>query len=54
MGVFMSSSSCLITSRRSIKGLFGSCDGKVAEEGVLRAGSVGLGDFGEAFWGEKV
>ena len=48
MGVFMSSSSCLITSRRSGKGLLGNCEGKVADFGVLRAGKAGLGDLGEA------
>lgn len=44
----MSSSSRFITSRRSGSGLFGSCEGKVADLGVLRAGRDGLGDLGEA------
>ena len=48
MGVFISSSSCLITSRRSGRGLLGSCDGRVVSLGVLRAGRFALGDLGVA------
>ena len=40
------SSSCLITSRRPSAGLFGNSEGRAAEIGVLRVGSVGLGDLG--------
>ena len=54
MGIFMSSSSCLITSRRSGKGLLGNWEGKVAEFGVWRAGRAGLGDFGVAVEGDVV
>jgi len=48
-GVFKSSSSCFMTSRRPGKGLLGSSEGrigKVADLGVLSWGKVGLGDFG--------
>lgn len=48
MGVLSSSSSCFIASRRSSSGLFGSCDGRVAEFGALRAGNGGLEAVGEA------
>lgn len=54
MGVFMSSSSFLITSRRSGRGLLGSCEGRVVDFGVLRTGKEGLGDLGVAVWGEVV
>ncbi len=54
MGVRRSSSSCFIASRRSGSGLFGSCDGRVAEFGVLRARVDGFGSLGEVDWGEMV
>lgn len=41
------SSSCLIASRRSGRGLLGSCEGSVADFGVFKAGKVGLGDLGD-------
>ena len=52
MGVFISSSSCFMISRRPGSGLLGSSDGRLAVLGVLRAGKAGLGDSGESAVGE--
>ena len=52
MGVFISSSSCFMISRRPGSGLLGSSDGRLAVFGVLRAGKAGLGDSGESAVGE--
>ena len=48
MGVFISSCSCLMTSRRPGRGLFGSAEGRarVAVLGVFKAGNSGFGDLG--------
>lgn len=54
MGVLRSSSSCFIASRRSSSGLLGSCDGRVAELGALRASNDGAEESGEADRGEMV
>ena len=43
-----------MTSKRSIMGLLGSWEGSVADIGVLRVGSDGLGDLGVAVWGDVV
>ena len=54
MGVFMSSSSCLMISSRPGNGLLGSSDGRLAVLGVLRAGKAGFGDLGVSAVGEVV
>ena len=54
MGVLISSSSCLMISSRPGRGLLGSSEGRLAVLGVLRAGKVGFGDFGESAVGEVV
>ena len=54
MGVFMSSSSCLMTSSRPGSGLLGNSEGRVAVLGVLRAGKAGFGDLGVSASGEVV
>ena len=46
MGVLRSSST-FTTSRWPGTGLLGSSEGRVADLGVLRAGRVGFGDFGD-------
>lgn len=46
MGV-LTSSSCLIASRRSGNGLFGSSEGKAAVLGVFNLGRAVLGEMGD-------
>ena len=52
IGVLMSSS-CFITSSRPGIGLFGSSEGRVADLGVLSAGSSGFGERGVRIVGRE-
>ena len=54
MGVFMSSSSCFMTSNRPGSGLLGNSEGRLSVLGVLRAGKAGFGDLGASAVGEVV
>lgn len=54
IGVFISSSSCLIASKRHTAGLFGKVEGSASGTGVMMAAGFGFGDFGASMTGSSV